>query len=293
MISVIITAYKEPKTVGKAIYAFLNSDLKGDYELIGVAPDKETSDVINQYSKINSSVRYLKDPGKGKMLALHKAFKEAKGEILVLTDGDVICDTSALSNILKPLNDPKVGCVAGAPVSADNRRNIYGYWSHLLTYAAHKKRASCARRKEYLTCSGYLFAFRNNVVKDFPFDVPEDAFIPYMFMKKGYEIAYAPQAKVYVKYPNNLKEWVEQKRRISKAYENYKHLGNLPMMKSFGKELVEGPLIALSFPRSIKELYWTLLLFPARLYMWLLTFWDTRVANNKHTDGWKRIESTK
>ncbi len=296
MISVIITAYREPKTVGKAIYAFINSGVKEDYEVIGIAPDDETAQVIKQYSKLNSSVKYMKDPGKGKMFALHLAFKKARGDILVLTDGDLICDPEAFARILEPFNDPRVGCVTGQPVSANSRRNMLGYWSHLLVYAAHKKRLSCAKKGKYFTCSGYLFAFRNNVIDSFPLDVPEDAFIPFRFMEEGYRLAYAPLAKVYVKYPTAFNEWIEQKRRIAKAYENYKCLDSnnkLPMMKSFSKECLEGPMIALSFPRSLREIYWTLLLFPARLYMWMLAFWDTQIINSKHKDGWKRIESTK
>lgn len=293
MISVIVTAYKEPKTIGKALYSFLNSGVKKGFEVIATAPDEETAAVIKEYAKHYPCVQYLKDPGKGKMFALHMAFKKAKGRILVLTDGDVICDTNAFQKILEPFEESRVGCVAGRPVSANSRREMFGFWSHLLTYAAHSKRLSCAKSKEYFTCSGYLFAFRNNVIDSFPLDVPEDAYIPYMFMKQGYRVAYAPGALVYVKYPDGFNEWVEQKRRIAKAYENYKLLGDMPMMKSFSKELLEGPLIALSFPESLKESYWTLMLFPARLYMWVLAFWDTSVMNRKHSDGWKRVESTK
>jgi len=293
MISVIITAYKEPKTIGKAIYAFINSGLKEDFEVIGTAPDKETADVIKQYSTVDPRVKYLKDPGRGKMFALHLAFKKAKGGILVLTDGDVVCDSMALEEILKPFDNPDIGCVAGMPVSADSRRNMFGFWGHLLTYAAHKKRLDCAKKGKYFTCSGYLFAFRSKVIDSFPTDVPEDAYIPYKFMSLGYRISYAPKARVYVKFPSNFGEWIEQKRRVAKAYENYKNLGSLPMMKSFTKELIEGPVIALSFPRSLVEMYWTLILFPARFYMWGLTFWDSHIIKAKHTDGWKRVESTK
>lgn len=292
MISIIITAYKEPKTIGKAIYSFLNQ-AREDCEIIGVAPDEETSKVIKQYSKLDSKVKYLKDPGKGKMFALHLAFKKAKGDILVLTDGDVVCGSDALRYMLEPFGDPNIGCVAGQPVSTNSRGNTFGFWSHLLTYAAHVKRLRCAKKHRYITCSGYLFAFRNGVIENFPLDVPEDAYIPFKFMQMGYKVAYASLAKVYVKYPTDFKEWVEQKRRIAKAYENYKKLGDLPMMKSFTKEVIEGPLIALSFPENLRELYWTFLLFPARFYMWGLTFWDSYVLKQKHTDGWKRVESTK
>ncbi len=293
MISVIVTACKEPKTIGKALYSFLNSCVEEEFEIIATAPDEETAAVVREYAKHYPRVRYLKDPGKGKMHALHLAFREAKGGILVLTDGDVACDTNAFQRIIEPFKEPEVGCVSGRPVPANSRGSMFGFWSHLLTHAAHMKRLGCAKNREYLTCSGYLFAFRNKVIDSFPLDVPEDAYIPYRFMKLGYRVAYAPRALVYVTYPDNIRDWLEQKRRIAKAYENYKLLGDMPMMKSFSKELLEGPLIALSFPRSLREFYWALMLFPARLYMWSLTFWDISVMGRKHSDGWNRVESTK
>ena len=115
-------------------------------------------------------------------------------------------------------------------------------------------------------------------------------------MKKGYKLKYLPEAKVYVKYPTNMKDWISQKKRIAKAYENLKHIKvdgeNVPKMKSFLREALIGTR-ALSYPRNFKEFFWTLLLFPARLYMWLASFYETYLTGKKHSDAWKRVESTK
>ena len=51
MITVIITAYKEERTVGKAIQAFLNQDYPEEIEILVACPDKETKAVIDQYTK--------------------------------------------------------------------------------------------------------------------------------------------------------------------------------------------------------------------------------------------------
>ena len=51
MISIIITAFKEPKTIGKAIESFTNQKIKEKYELYVVAPDKETLDIARKYQK--------------------------------------------------------------------------------------------------------------------------------------------------------------------------------------------------------------------------------------------------
>ena len=64
MLSIIITSYKEPKTIGRAIESFINQNIK-DYELLVLAPDKETLDAAKKYSK-SKKVKIIKDQGKGK-----------------------------------------------------------------------------------------------------------------------------------------------------------------------------------------------------------------------------------
>ena len=49
MISIIITAYKETKTIGKAITAFIDNKIEQDYEILAVCPDEDTIKVIKYY----------------------------------------------------------------------------------------------------------------------------------------------------------------------------------------------------------------------------------------------------
>src|SRR3989344_6326490 len=99
-ISILITSFKEPKTIGKAIESFLSQNLK-NYEIIVSAPDKETLEVVKKYSKINNNVRFIKDKGEGKPSALNKLFRIAKGEILILSDGDVYVSNNSVNYYVK------------------------------------------------------------------------------------------------------------------------------------------------------------------------------------------------
>jgi len=297
MISIIITGYKESETIGKAIESFVKQDIKEDYELIAAAPDVETGKEIKKYEEKYEKVKYFKDKGEGKMGALHELFREAKGEILILSDGDVFVSDNSVNKILEKFKDSKVGCVSGRPVSLNSKENKMGYWSHLLCDAgAHLTRKERSEKGEYITCSGYLFAFRNKI-KEFPKDVPEDAYIPFWFFRKGWKVGYVEDAEVYVKYPDNISEWMEQKKRIAKAYENYKNVTvdgeKSPVMKSFLKEMIEGPRKAFGYFKNFREFVWTLELIPVRGYMWFLSFYESRVKGKKHGDKWKRVESSK
>ena len=298
MISIIITSYKEPLTIGKAIESFLNQNIKEKYEIIVSCPDKETSDVVSKYSKKFKQVKHFKDPGKGKMLALNILFQKiTKSYLLILTDGDVYVSNNSVQEILNAFNDKSLGCITGRPISLNSRNNIFGYWSHLLLEGAHRARLKRDMKNEYFTCSGYLFAFRNGVVKEFQKDIPEDAIIPFIFMTEGYKLKYLPKAEVYIKYPDNFKDWIEQKKRVSKAYLNLAKLEykgkKVPKMKSFLHEVLEGTFIALSYPRNLREILFTLLIFPARLYMWYLVFYEAKIKKQQHKDAWKSIDSTK
>ncbi len=294
-ISIVITSFNEPKTIGKAIKSFLDQDLLS-YELIVSAPDKPTLEVAKRFQKRNSQIKLFKDPGKGKSYALNLLLPKLKGEIIILSDGDCFVSPKSVYHLLQPFKSKKVGCVTGRPVSLNKKDNMFGFWSHLLCDAgAHTLRLKRHKKCEFIECSGYLWAFRNNVIKKFPLDVAEDTIVPILFHQKGYQIAYAPEAKVFVKYPDNLKEFIEQKKRTSKAHlslEKHFDLKKIPRMKTFKGEVLGGPKLFF-YPKKIKEFFWILGLFPTRLYIWALSSFQSKIQKKHYSDGWKRIESTK
>ena len=296
MIDVVITSFKEPKTIGKAIEGFLNQDCKEEYIIWVVAPDKETLDVAKSYCKKYNNIKIFIDPGKGKGYALNKIIPTLKGRILVLSDGDVFVENNSLKYLLEPFGNTKVGCVTGRPVSSDSRDDMLGYWSHLLCDAgAHEARLKRAKKSEFLECSGYYWAFRNGVIKSYPVDIAEDTVVPLLFREKGYKISYAPKAQVYVSFPKTLRDFVNQKKRTAKSHESlakYINIKKIPRTKSFRNELFEG-YRALFYPRNIKEVAYTLALFPVRLYIWIQVFYHTKVKKQHYGDAWERVESTK
>jgi len=292
MISVVITAFKEPKTIGQAIEALQKQDVKEPFEIIVCAPDKETQDVAKTYK----NVKIFNDPGKGKTLALNLLFKELKGDVWVFTDGDVHVSENALSELMKVFRNPKVGCVTGRPVSSNPKTSMVEYWSHLLADAgAHNVRKEKFLNNEFLESSGYLFAFRNNgVIKEIPLDIPEDIMISYIFWKKGFKLGYAENAKVYVKNPDNFKDWLNQRKRTASGHENMADdIPDVPKVKNFTNEAKKGFIWALQYPQNTKEFIWTLGLFAARTYMWLSIYYDRRIRRKFYGDAWDRVESTK
>jgi len=83
MVSIIITTYKEPKSLPKAIEAFLNDIRNSEkfvigrktlpegqmFEILVVGPDKATAGIAEGFSKKYPQVKYLEDQGRGKPAA--------------------------------------------------------------------------------------------------------------------------------------------------------------------------------------------------------------------------------
>lgn len=294
-VSIMMTSYHE-KELGKAVNAILDQ-WKESYELLIVSPDKEGKNIAEKETKKNRQVRWIKDKGLGKSAAVNHALPQAQGKILVLTDGDVMLFPQAIHEIIKTFDDKKIGCVSGRVISANPRTTMLGYWSHLLADAgAHQIRMELSQQEKFLECTGYLFAFRKGIISKIPLDVAEDTIIPYVCYQKGYKIRYAPKAKVLVKNPTTFKDWLKQRKRTAKAHETlnkYVNTKDIPRVKTFTNELKKGWLLALAYPRTLREIWWTLLLFGARLLMWILVCYETRIIKQSYKDKWERVESAR
>jgi cellulose synthase/poly-beta-1,6-N-acetylglucosamine synthase-like glycosyltransferase len=312
MVSVIITSWKEPKTIGKAIQSIADTKYSGipeDFEIVQTSPDDETlQEGLKQAKKMKLGNKYkqVRDPLKGKPYALEMVFKIVKGDFVVLTDGDVFFDRSAVKKLLAPFKNPKVWGVSGRPKSSDPRDYMMGYWGHLLVDAADYHRKKMLNKtadgyyisgKNFFPMSGYIHAVRHEALETHPGSLAEDAYISYQIRNKGYEIAYVPDAVAYVKFPTNLKDYYLQKVRSVGGYMHLKRFGATKRDKQSRNLFIEIPYTFYALfqhPKNLREIWWAFLMHPVRLYMWLVIFWRRVILRQgMPKKGWERIESTK
>jgi cellulose synthase/poly-beta-1,6-N-acetylglucosamine synthase-like glycosyltransferase len=297
MISIIITSYNEPKATLRAVNAFLKQDIKQKFQIIVCDPFVEVKKFLSNHIK-DKRVGFFLDPGEGKSYALNLLFNKLAGDkndIFILTDGDVYVSENSVNEIASAFVDEKVGAVTGRPVPVDPRNTKYGYWAHVAFLGIDKTRKKLSEAKKFFECSGYLFAIRKDIISDFPLDASEDSIIPYLIWQKGYSIKYLQNAEVYVKNPSNWKDWIAQKTRNIKGHENLNKIApSMPRTKSFWNEIRQGAFFAILQPRNVKEFFWTIELYFARLYLYLHAFKELK-KKESYSDGWREteIESTK
>ncbi len=291
MISIIITAFKESKTIQRAIMAIAEQNLPR-HEIIVIAPDKETLDEAEKLRNKCKNLKILQDGGDGKPAALNLAVSKAKGEILILTDGDVYVGAESIVHLIGFFKGNKIGAVSGKPVSTNPRDNMYGFWSSILTKTADeiRKKSSFGGRRFF--CSGYLFAIRKELFPLLPKELlSEDGYISNYVYSKGYSIAYSEKSEVHVKYPNNFSDWIKQKKRSAGGYNQIKKLTGADM-RSFTWES-RGAFGMFKYLSNLREIMWLMALFLSRVYLWLVIFKDINIKKKSQKEIWKRVESTK
>jgi len=299
MITIIITSYKEPKATLRAVNAFLSQKIKEDLKVVVVDPFKDTEKFLKKNVK-DKRFEFILDPGEGKPFAMNMIFEtffsENKKEIIIFTDGDVYVSSNSLTEIIRAFKDQKVGAITGKPVPTNSPNTKFGYWAKISYDGIDKVRKKLDTNNMFMQCSGYLFAIRNGIVKETQPDVPEDCYIPYIVWKEKYIIKYVSKAEVFVQYPSNWNDWVSQRVRTIKAHENIpKIIPDMPRTKSFFNEIKEGLIFSLIHPRNLKESYWLIQLYFARLYIYYKSYRDAK-TKKEFDPAWRddsEIQSAK
>ena len=96
-LSVILATYKRTPLLSRTLESMAKLDSgRLDWELVVAdnANDEETRSLVDRF-RDSLPVRYLVEEGKGKNLALNRAVKEARGELFVFTDDDVVAEAQA------------------------------------------------------------------------------------------------------------------------------------------------------------------------------------------------------
>jgi len=112
--SIIIPTHNRARLLERALSSLVRLDYPADdYEVI-VVDNGSTDDTKETVARFSShGIACVCEPAPGLHEARHRGAREAKGEVLVYVDDDVICDSRFLTELVAPYDDPQVGCVGG------------------------------------------------------------------------------------------------------------------------------------------------------------------------------------
>lgn len=199
-VSLIIAAYNEEEHIGRRLDNALADDYPPERLEILVASDgssDRTESIAESYGA--RGVRVLRLPRRGKIPALDAAVREARGEILVFSDANVLVGRGALRALVRSFADPEVGGVAGhtgyrlEPGSESSSRGEGLYWR----YDTWLKRME-SRTGSVVSAHGGLHALRRELY-DPPPDtaVTDDFIISTAAVAAGRRLVFEPEARAW------------------------------------------------------------------------------------------------
>lgn len=223
-VSVGVCAYNEERNIARSL-ASVSSQLLRDHELkeivvVSSSSTDSTDDIVREYALRDSRVRLIvQSRREGKYSAVNLFMSEARGDILVLVNADNQLTEGALSSLLEPFRDERVGIVGGHPVPTNPSTTVPGFTVRMIWEMHH--RLSLISPK-----TGELIAFRNLGIRIPKGTNTDEDWIRMEVERRGYRTAYAPDAVVLNRGPGTIRELMAQRTRVN--------IGEKYMKKRFG-----------------------------------------------------------
>ncbi|MFO1518289.1 MAG: glycosyltransferase [bacterium] len=271
-VTVLVPVYNEGTHLQKVLDAVLGNEYP-DFEVIVVddASTDETWKLCRRYQE-EGKIRYLRKKIRGsKPSSINYGLLFARGELVMLMDGDTLLDKEAIFQMVQPFRDSKVGGVSGNLAISNAGKNLLT----LLQSAEFSMTIGIQRRWLSLTdmlqiASGAFSVFRKSVLHSLRGVDPEygeDLDITLKTRKMGYDVVFAPKALAYTDMPTTLGGIFRQRLRWDRCYIriNLRKHGNMIRIGRF--RFTESLSIVLDF------LFNLLLLFLFPLYVtWVAVF---------------------
>jgi len=202
-VSVVIPAYNAARTIGEAVAHSL-SQTKGSLQVeLIVVDDGSTDDTAAVAESAGATV--IRQRNAGPAAARNRGWESATGTFICFTDSDCIPTAGWLENLLDGFTDSQVGAVAGSYEIA-NPSSWLARWVQQEVMERHKRMPSFIR-----AFGSYNVAIPRHVLQATGGFDPvyrrasgEDNDLSYRIIKKGWRIAFRPQAKVAHFHPEKL-----------------------------------------------------------------------------------------
>lgn len=283
-------AYNEEANIGRMMDAVLSQRLEEVEiaEIIVVASGctDRTEDVVRAFAKEEPRVQLLTQPCRsGKSVAVNLLLRQTQQEIIALVNADTIPAPDAIENLVAPFADSKVGMTGGRPVPVNNPHTFIGYAAHFLWNLHHQ--VSLRRPK-----MGEIIAFRNFFRQIPPDSAVDEASIEPLIRGQGLELHYVPEAIVYNRAPETVRDFLRQRRRIYAGHIYVRDMLGYRVSTMKGRRILWLLLSSSALKRDWRYFFWGPAVVALEIWGRLLGALDFRLWKRKHS-VWEIAETTK
>ena len=214
--TLLIAAHNEADVIAARLENALALDYPPDRLQIVVASDGSrdaTAAIVGSFA--DRGVRLLDyQPNRGKAATLNAAWREVRGEIVLLSDANTFIDAEAARKLARWFRDPTIGAVCGRLVLVDpvSGKNVDGmYWR----YETFLKLCE-ARLGALLGANGAIYAIRRDAYVPIPPETAIDDFVIPLLAKleRGIRLHYDADAVAREDTPPQIRDEFKRRARI-------------------------------------------------------------------------------
>ncbi len=226
-VSIVMAAYNEQDSIAETLERCLAVDYPADRLEVIVGSDgsdDETVAISRRYGE--RGVRTLDfSERRGKLSVVEDCVREARGEVIVLTDANTRLQPAAVANLVRHFDDRRVGAVCGELRLGGKEAGNEGiYWRYEVALKTLENRLNAV-----LGANGALYAVRRELFPDLPRHLITDDFvIPMKVRAGGYRVVYDPEAVAEEDAPVSAAAEFRRRMRIGAGnWQALRHCGAL------------------------------------------------------------------
>ncbi|HEU5331952.1 MAG TPA: glycosyltransferase [Actinocrinis sp.] len=238
-VSVVVPAYNEEAGIEATLQSLLRTSYPMEIIVVDDGSTDGTASVVERYSLFG--VRLIRQANAGKPAALNAGIAQARGNLIVLVDGDTVFEPDAITKLAQPFSDPGIGAVSGNAKVA-NRSGLLGRWQHIEYVVGF----NLDRRLYDLagcmpTVPGAIGAFRREALADVggvsDDTLAEDTDLTMALLRAGWRVVYDETAIAWTEAPASVGQLWRQRYRWSYGTMQamWKHRSSIPMSGGSGR----------------------------------------------------------
>jgi len=220
-LSILMPVYNEEKVIGKKIECLLRSDYPPEkIEILAGsdASDDSTDTVILSYAGSDARIKLIRSAVReGKAAVLNRLAAAATGEILVVTDANVMPAPDCLRKVVSHFSDEKTGLCDATPLNTGITHEGIARQEEI--YSSFEMRLKNSEAKAWGTSInpyGGFYAIRKSLFPPIPAHIlADDLFVGLSLVKKSFRAINDDTAVVYEDIPSGIKEQLRRRIRIA------------------------------------------------------------------------------
>jgi len=210
--SIGVMAYNEERNIGKLLDALVGQRLDRveirEIIVVSSGSTDRTDEIVLQHAARDARITLIRQERReGKASAINLFLSRADADVFVLESGDTLPASDCIEKLLAPFGDETVGMAGARPMPVDDAGTFMGFVVHMLWRLHHR----LALKSPKL---GEMVAFRS-VVREIPREsAVDEASIEAIVVAGGMSLRYVPDALVYNKGADSVRDFLKQRRRI-------------------------------------------------------------------------------